>query len=235
MHLHDEVSLGCSGSDLNSKNSSSIHLQPELSPAADPSPPALNTGLATSMSTDTSVATGSRPLNQRLKRQQNIQEPVRRGEQIQKKPKDTRNYKVLRRVQQMHVEDCLSREAANNVFMASYIPLLEGQRLPDPNTFTEAWESPLQLFWKQAMVDEIQALQLNNIWDLIDGSIPFDSHGIGSRWVFKTKENPDGTIRYNARLVIKGYEHQYGVDNTETYAPVGRLDALRILLALAVE
>ena len=135
----------------------------------------------------------------------------------------------------MHVEDRLSREAANNVFVATYIPLLEGQRLPDPNSFTEAWESPHQPLWKEAMVEEVKALQLNDTWELVDGGIPFDSNAIGSRWIFKTKEKPDGTTRYKARLVIKGYEQQYGIDYTETYAPVGRLDALRILLALAAE
>ena len=235
MHLHDEVSLGCSERDLNSMNPSGIHVQRELSPAADSSPPALDTELATSLNTDTGTAQSVQPRNRRLRRQQNMQEPVRRSERIQKKPKDMRNYEVLRRVQQMHVEDRLSREAANNVFVATYIPLLEGQQLPDPNTFMEAWESPLQPFWKQAMVEELQALQLNDTWNLVDGSIPINSHAIGSRWVFKTKEHPDGTIRYNARLVIKGYEQQYGVDFTETYAPVGRLDALRILIALAAE
>jgi len=235
MHLHDKVSLGCSERDLNSMNSSGIHVQRELSPAADSSSPALDTELATSLNTDTGPSQSVQPRNRRLRRQQNIQEPVQRSERIQKKPKDMRNYEVLRRVQQMHVEDRLSREAANNVFVATYIPLLEGQQLPDPNTFMEAWESPLQPFWKQAMVEELQAFQLNDTWNLVDGSIPVNSHAMGSRWVFKTKENPDSTIRYKARLVIKGYEQQYGVDFTETSAPVGRLDALRILIALAAE
>ena len=235
LHLHDEVSLGCSERDLNSMNRSGIHVQCELSPAADSSPPALDTELATSLNRDTGTAQSVQPRNRHLRRQQNIQEPVRRSERIQKKPKNMRNYEVLRRVQQMHVEDRLSREEANNVFVATYIPLLEGQQLPDPNTFMEAWESPLQPFWKQAMVEELQALQLNDTWNLVDGSIPVNSHAIESRWVFKTKENPDGTIRYKARLVIKGYEQQYGVDFTETYAPVGRLDALRILIALAAK
>ena len=96
-------------------------------------------------------------------------------------------------------------------------------------------ESPYQPFWKQAMIEEVKALQLNNTWELVEGGIPFDSSAIGSRWVFKTKENPDGTTRYKARLVIKRYKQQYSIDYTETYAPVGRLDALRILLALAAE
>jgi hypothetical protein len=52
---------------------------------------------------------------------------------------------------------------------------------------------------------------------------------IGSKWVYKTKHNPDGTIRYKARLVIKGYEQ---TDFGETYAPVGKLTTFRYLISL---
>src|SRR5207237_1428857 len=99
----------------------------------------------------------------------------------------------------------------------------------------EAWNSPVQHFWAQAIKDEVKALQINNTWDPVPGSILFGLNPIGSKWVFKTKENPDGTTRYKARLVIKGFKQQYGIDYTETYASVGRLDTLRILLALAAE
>ena len=125
MHLHDEVFLGCSGRALDSVNPSGIQLQCELSPAADPSPLALDTSLTTSMNTD--VTTSPWQPNRHFRRKQSIREPVRRSERIQKKPKDVRNYEILRKVQQMHVEDCLIREAANNVFVATYTPLLEGQ------------------------------------------------------------------------------------------------------------
>ena len=50
--------------------------------------------------------------------------------------------------------------------------------------------------------------------------IPFDVNLIGCKWVFKAKTNPDNTIRFKARLVIKGYQQIEGLDFTETYAPV---------------
>jgi len=52
---------------------------------------------------------------------------------------------------------------------------------------------------------------------------------VGSRWVFKTKRNPNGSTHYKARLVIEGYEQ---TDFSKTYAPVGKLTAFRDLISL---
>lgn len=53
---------------------------------------------------------------------------------------------------------------------------------------------------------------------------------------FKTKFNPDGSIqKYKARLVVKGYTQQYGVDDNETFAPVSRQEGVRAILALAAQ
>src|SRR5258705_7229734 len=61
--------------------------------------------------------------------------------------------------------------------------------------------------------------------------LPFASKPIGCKWVFKTKINPDGSTRYKARLVIKGYQQVEGVDFTETYAPVSKMATFRLLLS----
>ena len=51
--------------------------------------------------------------------------------------------------------------------------------------------------------------------------------------MFQQKSNADGTIRYNARLVVKGYEQQADLDFDETFAPVAKFVSVRVLLALA--
>ena len=57
---------------------------------------------------------------------------------------------------------------------------------------------------------------------------------VGTKWVFRNKTDSDGIITRNkARLVTKGYSQQVGIDYDETFAPVARLEAIRIFLAYA--
>ena len=57
---------------------------------------------------------------------------------------------------------------------------------------------------------------------------------IGTKWVFRNKQDQDGiVVRNNARLVAQSYTQVEGLDFGETYAPVARLEAIRILLAYA--
>jgi hypothetical protein len=95
----------------------------------------------------------------------------------------------------------------------------------DPLTVKEALhpENPHHKDWRVAMQEEWASIKLNNTFGLPDGgSLQVDGQKpISSKWVFKTKRNPDSSIRYKARLVIRGFEQVEGIDFNETYAPVG--------------
>ena len=88
--------------------------------------------------------------------------------------------------------------------------------------------------WRQAMQAEMQAIEANRTWEV--SVLPPKHKAIGLNLVFKVKKDPEGNvIKHKARLVAKGYAQQFGVDFDEVYAPVARIETVRVLLALAAQ
>ncbi|CAL9028547.1 unnamed protein product [Prunus brigantina] len=101
--------------------------------------------------------------------------------------------------------------------------------IPVPNSVTEALEDQK---WKEAMNEEMRALQKNGTWELVP--LPHGKKTVGCRWIYTVKLKADGSVeRYKARLVAKGYTQRYGIDYQETFAPVAKIKTIRILLSLA--
>lgn len=74
-------------------------------------------------------------------------------------------------------------------------------------------------------------IEKNNTWILEERQTK--SKILGVQWVFKTKLNTDSSInRHKARLVVKRYAQESGIDFFDTFAPVSRLDTIRLLLAI---
>ena len=81
--------------------------------------------------------------------------------------------------------------------------------------------------WIQAMQEELNEFERNEVWTLVPR--PKNRSVVGTKWVFRNKTDSEGIVTRNkARLVAKGYSQQEGIDYDETFAPVARLEAIRI-------
>lgn len=99
----------------------------------------------------------------------------------------------------------------------------------EPTSYTEAAKISE---WIEAMKDEIDAIERNKTWKLVE--LPKGKKEIGVTWVFRIKFKSDDSIfKHKARLVVKGFSQVAGVDYGDTFAPVARHDKIRLLLALA--
>lgn len=99
----------------------------------------------------------------------------------------------------------------------------------DPLTYEEAVTS---LKWREAMTEEMNSIMKNETCVLT--TLPNGAKCIGVKWIYKTKFNENGEVnKYKARLVAKGYSQKHGIDYTEVYAPVARMDTIRTIINLA--
>jgi hypothetical protein len=103
-------------------------------------------------------------------------------------------------------------------FVSSIEPFRVEEVLLDPN-------------WVLAMQEELNNFKRNEVWSLVPRP---KQNVVGTKWVFRNKQDKHGVVTRNkARLVEKGYAQVAGLDFEETFAPVARLESIRILLAYA--
>ncbi|KAI4342279.1 hypothetical protein MLD38_026921 [Melastoma candidum] len=93
-------------------------------------------------------------------------------------------------------------------------------------------EALADLNWIIAMQEELNQFERNKVRTLVQRSK--DRSVVGTKWIFRNKLDESGSVvRNKARLVAKGYSQSERIDHDETYAPVARLEAIRLLLAYA--
>nr|GEU44978.1 retrovirus-related Pol polyprotein from transposon TNT 1-94 [Tanacetum cinerariifolium] len=86
--------------------------------------------------------------------------------------------------------------------------------------------------WVEAMQEELLQFSLQKVWRLVD--MPYGKKAIGTKWVYRNKKDERGiVVRNKARLVAQGHRQEEGIDYDEVFAPVARIEAIKIFLAFA--
>ncbi|GJV93147.1 putative ribonuclease H-like domain-containing protein [Tanacetum coccineum] len=99
----------------------------------------------------------------------------------------------------------------------------------EPKKISEALEDES---WVDAMQEELLQFKIQKVWILVD--LPFGKKAIGTKWVYRNKKDERGVVvRNKARLVAQGHRQEEGIDYDEVFAPVARIEAIRIFLAFA--
>ncbi|KAG8496134.1 hypothetical protein CXB51_009382 [Gossypium anomalum] len=100
----------------------------------------------------------------------------------------------------------------------------------EPTSIVETFQSPV---WTAAAHVEYTALLANHTWDIVP--LPAGRKTVGCKWIFKVKQNADGSVvRYKGRLVVKGYLQEASVNFWDTFSPIVKPTTIRVVLALAV-
>ncbi|GKD36152.1 retrovirus-related pol polyprotein from transposon TNT 1-94 [Tanacetum coccineum] len=128
-------------------------------------------------------------------------------------------------------EGMLTRSMTAKLTVASASKCLFGYFLSkiEPKKVSKALNHP---GWVDAMQEDLNQFYRNKVWTLVP--LPYGKIAIGSKWVFRNKKDKHGIVTKNkARLVAQGYSHKEGIDYDEIFAPIARMEAIRIFLAFA--
>ena len=117
-------------------------------------------------------------------------------------------------------------------YVAYAMTVVEEVDNSDPSSFEEAIKSDSADKWLSAMQEEMESLQKNCTWDLVE--LPKNKKPIRCKWIYKHKEGIPNVEepRYKARLVAKGFSQIPGIDYTDIFSPVVKHSSIRAILAL---
>ncbi|GJR45074.1 putative ribonuclease H-like domain-containing protein [Tanacetum coccineum] len=86
--------------------------------------------------------------------------------------------------------------------------------------------------WVKAMQEELLQFKIQKVWTLVN--LPYGKKAISTKWVYRKKKDERGmVVRNKARLVAQGYKQEEGIDYDEVFAPVAKIEAIRLFLAYA--
>ncbi|UYV73254.1 hypothetical protein LAZ67_10002363, partial [Cordylochernes scorpioides] len=141
---------------------------------------------------------------------------------ISSKPEESCRYPLRNRIRE---KEQTSTSCTRAISYACYVHDQE------PLNYEDAIVGQNSKPWKLAMDDEFNSLMKNQTWTYV--TLPSDRKAIACKWVYKIKQNADGSNKmFKARLVAKGYSQKPGLDYGETFSPVVKFDSIRTILSL---
>ena len=103
-----------------------------------------------------------------------------------------------------------------------------------PTTLMEAKNRSDWPKWERAIKEELSMMEKMGTWEKTPVDLPPGRNVVDCRFVFAIKRDEKGKIiKYKARLVARGFTQEFGVDYSDTFAPVVRMDTIRAVLAIA--
>eukprot|EP00252_Welwitschia_mirabilis_P018673 TRINITY_DN4156_c0_g1_i5.p1 TRINITY_DN4156_c0_g1~~TRINITY_DN4156_c0_g1_i5.p1 ORF type:complete len:1283 (+),score=262.04 TRINITY_DN4156_c0_g1_i5:125-3973(+) len=100
----------------------------------------------------------------------------------------------------------------------------------EPESYQEAICSPDASKWMEAMNEEMESFERNHTWEVMP--LPPGKRALKNRWIYRLKQETNGAKRYRARMVVKGFAQQKGIDFNEIFSPVVKHTSIRIILAM---
>lgn len=80
------------------------------------------------------------------------------------------------------------------------------------------------------MKDEMKSLFYNKKWEL--SMLPMGKKALHNKWIYRVKKDHDGSKRYKAQLVVKGFQQKEGIDYTKIFALVAKPNTIRFVLSI---
>ena len=179
----------------------------------------------------------SRPSNNVMRpasRQIGLEESSAPEDLFDRHRKSRSNGREVPNVDDEEEKDGISDQVDDSIpptFWRASANVAEARDLAEPATYQDAINGPNQVHWNKAIQAELESMQLRGVFRA--AKLPRNQRAIGTKWVFKIKRKADGSIeKFKARLVAKGFKQQYGIDYTETFAPVVKYVTLRMVIAI---
>ncbi|GKC50522.1 putative ribonuclease H-like domain-containing protein [Tanacetum coccineum] len=119
----------------------------------------------------------------------------------------------------------------NNLKLTTVVSPIPTTRIHMDHPKEQIIEDPLSALQTRIMTKTSQEHAMK-VWRLVD--LPKGKHAIGTKWVYRNKKDKRGiVVRNKARLVAQGHTQEEGIDYDEVFAPIARIEAIRLFLAYA--